>query len=107
MITSIPALLWELWSWAREDRVEDWPLLGRAEREDGAATEDDPGWLLRPLSSGCCDEFIIFLRRFGHLSRIVRNSAVRVSSSSRVTVLSTYQNQSLPSVTRWIWGRIG
>lgn len=86
--------------------MEDWPLLGRAEREDGAATEDDPGWPLRPRSSVCCKEFMIFFKRFGHLSRIVRNSPVRVSSSSRVTVLSTYQNQSLPSVTLWICGAV-
>ncbi|MPC87275.1 hypothetical protein E2C01_082133 [Portunus trituberculatus] len=46
---------------------------------------------------------MIFLSRLGHLSRMARNSAVKDSSNSSVTVLSTYQNQSLPSVALWIY----
>ena len=100
--TCIPALLWELWdSCTCEATVDDWPLPGMLERR-GAAVEEEPAWLLRPRSSVCCKEFMIFLSRLGHLSKMARNSAVRVSSNSRVTVLSTYQNQSFPSVALWI-----
>jgi len=51
-------------------------------------------------SVGFCVALMLMILRFsfvGHLSKIARNSAVSCSSCSRLTVLSTYQNQSFPS----------
>jgi len=49
---------------------------------------------------GFCVALMLMILRFsfvGHLSKMARNSAVSCSSCSRLTVLSTYQNQSFPS----------
>ena len=51
-------------------------------------------------SVGFCVALMLMILRFsfvGHLSKMARNSAVSCSSCSRLTVLSTYQNQSFPS----------
>ena len=57
---------------------------------------DDDDVMADALTPGCC--ITRFLSLDGHLLNIARNSTVNSSNISSVTDLSTYQNQSLPSL---------